>query len=187
MDYFISVLDKYLGQFVCEDAGRYRGQCPQWIRNILIICGVEWNGKTGNGNQVIDTLVRDYGGIYGESKYGYRIASADNKYDKAGHCWIEVKKDGKWIRYEQNAKENAGATSANFGAGTVYCVTKTDKPVPSYFYNIRYAYSPSIDLVIEVNSKKPEPTPVPSNEMPEWFKKWADGLADYLKNSIKEN
>lgn len=182
MEYFINFLNTKLGKFVCDDAGKYRGQCPQFIRDVMIDCGVEWKGKTGNGNQVIDTLVRDYGGYYGESKYGYRFASADNKYSKDGHCWLEVLENGKWVRYEQNVKENVGAIPANFGAGTVYCVTKTDKPVPSYYYNIRYAGSPSVDLVIEVNTKKP----TPASTYPDWFKKWAKDLANYINNSVKD-
>lgn len=183
MDYFISVLNKQIGKFVCEDAGIYRGQCPQWIRYLLIICGVEWNGRTGNGKEVIDTLVNEYGGYYGESKYGYRICSAENKYDSNGHCWLEVKEGDKWIRYEQNV-ENAGTKSANYGCGTVYSVSKTDKARPSYLYNVRYAASPSIDLVIKVHTKKPDPEPV-KDDTPDWFIDFIHDMGNFLNNYKK--
>lgn len=185
MENLKKVLDGVLGKFVCEDAGKYRGQCPQLIRYFLIMCGVEWPGRTGNGNQVIDTLVNEYGGYYGESKYGYRICSADVKGRSEGHCWIELNYNGQWMIYEQNAP-NSGTNTANFGCGTVYSVSK-DYYRENGIYNVRYAGHPSIDLVVEVNQPKPAPTPEPvKEEMPDWFKTWASNLSTYIANSIKE-
>ena len=176
------VLDDVLGGFVCNDAGIYKGQCPQLIRYFLIKCGVDWPGKTGNGNKVIDTLVNDYGGYYGESTRGYRICSADVKGNDNGHCWIELLIDGKWVVYEQNSAYT-GQKSADFGCGKTYAVGKRDSVDPDV-YNIRYAGHPSIDLVVDVN--QPKPTPTPSDTMPDWFKTWAKNLAKYINDSVKE-
>lgn len=191
MDNLKKVLEDVIGKFVCDDAGIYKGQCPQLVRYFLIKCGVEWPGRTGNGNQVVDTLVREYGGYYGQSSRGYRICSADVKGSSDGHCWIELNINGQWYVYEQNSP-NAGTKTANFGCGTVYSVSKaTDRPAG--IYNIRYAGHPSIDLVVDVNKPQPtpeptpEPTPAPvTDDMPQWFKDWAKGLADYINSSTKE-
>lgn len=186
MEDFINFMNSIVGRFVCDDGGIYKGQCPQLPRYVVVQMGCPWPGRTGNGNKVIDTMVNEYGGYYGQGKYGYRIASADSSVDKNGHCWIEVLENGRWVRYEQNVN-NSGAKTANFGCGTVYSVTKTDKAVPSYLYNIRYASHPSIDYYIEVHSKpKPEPTPEPEG-MPDWFKNWAKDLSNYIANSTKED
>ena len=148
------VLEDVLGKFVCDDAGIYKGQCPQLIRYFIIMCGVNWPGKTGNGNKVIDTLVNEYGGYYmseAESvKKGYRICSSDMKGSDVGHCWVELYLDGKWVIYQQN---NGGTKTADFGCGTVRCVSKSNSRAAGV-YNVRYAGSPSVDYVIEVENKK---------------------------------
>lgn len=182
MEDFIKLMDGIVGKYVCEDGGIYRGQCPQLIKWLVLIMGGYWNGRTGNGNEVLDIMCESFDGYMGQPKYDYRLCSADNKYDKNGHCWIEVKENGKWIRYEQNVN-NAGANSADFGCGKVYSVTKTDKALPSYLYNIRYAGHPSVDYYIKVHSEKP--APAPTEEMPDWFKKWANDLAEYIKSTTK--
>lgn len=192
MDALKNVLEGVLGKFVCDDAGQFRGQCPQLIRYFMIKCGVEWPGRTGNGNVVIDTLVSDYGGYYmteaDSIKKGYRICSSDMKGSSVGHCWIELYLDGKWVIYQQN---NGGEKTANFGEGTVRCVSKSDKRA-SGVYNVRYAGSPSVDLVIEVNKPKPAPTPEPTpepvkEEMPEWVKEFINDLGAFLANYKKES
>lgn len=186
MEDFIKVMDGIVGKYVCDDGGIYRGQCPQLIKWLVLIMGGYWNGRTGNGNEVLGTMCDNFDGYWGKPKYDYRLCSADNKYDKNGHCWIEVKIDGKWWRYEQNVN-NAGANSADFGCGKVYSVTKTDKALPSYLYNIKYAGHPSVDYYIKVYNEKPkpQPEPTPSEEMPDWFKKWANNLAEYIKSITK--
>lgn len=183
MDDFIKLMDGYIGKFVRDDGGIYKGQCPQWIKEIIVKMGCAWPGRTGNGNQVLDTMVNEYGGYWGKPKYDYRLCSADNKYDANGHCWLELKIGGTWYRYEQNVN-NDGAKSADFGCGKVYSVTKTSKALPSYLYNIRYAGHPSVDYYIEVYNKKKEDND--KDTMPDWFKKWAQDLANYISKSIKE-
>lgn len=187
MKSFDKLAETAIGTFVCDDGGIFKGQCPQFIKWLVIIVGGYWQGKTGNGNEVLSIMVDNFDGYWGESKYPYRLCSADNKYDKNGHCWLEVQDEsGKWWRFEQNV-ENAGAKSANFGSGTVYSVTKTDKALPSYLYNIKKAGHKCIDYYYQVyNEQNIKPEPTPSSKYPDYFKEWVNNLADYLKKSIKE-
>lgn len=180
----VALLDSMVGKFVLDDGGIYKGQCPQLIKWLIEIMGCDWTGKTGNGSEVIDTMVNNYGGYYGENKYGYRIVSAKVKGNNDGHCWIEVNYNGKWIYYQQNCNIN-GAKSADFGCGKVYSITKS-YDCPPDVYDIRYASHPSVDYYLEVHSKSPEPSPKPDSKYPDYFKEWVNNLADYLKNSVKE-
>ena len=183
MEDFVKLLDGLVNRFVCDDGGIYKGQCPQLIKYIVEIMGCPWPGRTGNGNQVIDTMVGEYGGYYGESKCGYRIVSADVKGSNDGHCWIEVRHNGQWLFYQQNRNLN-NAKSANFGCGKVYAITKSTE-CPSGVYNIRYAAHPSIDYYIKKHNQ-PSPAPTPTTKYPDYFKDWVNELADWLKSSIKE-
>lgn len=184
MEDFINLLNSMIGQFVLDSGGIYKGQCPQLVKWLIEIMGCPWVGNTGNGNKVIDTMVNNYGGYYGESKYGYRIFSCDVKGNSDGHCGIEVKVNGKWIRYEQNIN-NPNTNTANFGCGTVYSISKFEGSHAGE-YNYRYAGHPSVDYYIEQHSKKPEPSPQPKSDYPDWFVKWVNEQVNNLKNSVKE-
>lgn len=154
----LNVLESALGKFVCEDGGIYKGQCPQlpwyFARNL----GMNWQGKTGNGNQTVDRVI-EQGGYAGESPKGYRIASCDVNGTNNGHTWVEIKINGQWVIYEQNVNRE-GAKSANYGCGTCYSTTKTVTP-GSWRKNVRYAGHPAIDAYIDEHDK-PEPTPTPA-------------------------
>ena len=183
MKSFYELAKTAIGQFVCEDGGTYRGQCPQLIKWLVLIVGGYWNGRTGNGNEVLSLMVDNFDGYWGKSKYPYRLCSADNKYDKNGHCWLEVQDaNGKWWRIEQNV-ENADAKSANYGCGTVYSVTKTDNALPSYLYNIKYAGHKCIDYYYQVYEEQNKPK---EDTYPKWFEDWVNFMLDSLKKSIKE-
>lgn len=163
MEALIKVCEAVLGQFVCFDNDVYRGQCTRLPKYTLIMCGVEWPGNTGDGKKVVDTVVQ-MGGYYmseeeSEAK-GYRICSCDVDGIDTGHTYLQIKINGEWVTYEQNVKRD-GVTSADFGAGTVYSVSKTTQP-GNWRKNVRYAGHPSIDLVIEANTPKPEPEPLPT-------------------------
>ena len=159
MDAFKGILDGVLNQFVCEDGGIYRGQCPQLPKYVLRACGGDWPGATGNGNNLVDRLVQ-IGGYYGESSRGYRICSCDVSGSKWGHTWIEINVNGKWIIYEQNAGR-PGVPTANFGCGTVYAVSTTDNR-GSWRLNVRYAAHPTIDAWIDAHQPTP-PAPTPTD------------------------
>lgn len=178
MEDLVNLLNSIIGQFVMSDGGIYRGQCSQLVKWLIVIMGCDWVGRTGNGNEVVDVMVNEYGGYYGESKYGYRIFSCDVKGSQYGHCGVEVKVNGKWIRYEQNAK-NSSANTADFGCGTVYSVSKCEGN-HSGEYNFKYAGHPSVDYYIEVHSNKK------SSKYPDWFKDFIKKLSNYLNDSVKE-
>lgn len=182
MNDFIKLMDSYIGKFVCTDGGIYRGQCPQLIKEIIQIMGCDWVGKTGNGNQVLDIMCNNYGGYWGKPAYDYRLGSANNKYDSNGHCWIELKINGKWYRYEQNVN-NDGAKTADYGCGKVYSITKTDKDLPTYLYDVKYAGHPSIDYYIQVHNKKEDDN---KNQYPDYFKKFTEELGNYIANYCKK-
>lgn len=180
---FDKIVESSVGKFVCDDSGIYKGQCPQFIKWLVLISGGYWNGKTGNGNEVLGIMVDNFDGYWGKSKYPYRLCSANNKYDKNGHCWLEIQDEkGKWWRFEQNVN-NDGAKTADFGCGTVYSVTKTDKELPSYLYDIKYAGHKCIDYYYQVydEQKKPDET-----KYPQWFVDWVNKQISFLKESIKE-
>ena len=180
---FDKLAETAVGTFVCDDGGKYKGQCPQWIKWLVLIVGGYWQGSTGNGNEVLQKMVDNFDGYWGESKYPYRLCSADNKNDSNGHCWLEVKdENGKWWRFEQNAK-NDGVKTADFGCGTVYSVSKTDKALPSCLYNIKYAGHKCIDYYYQVyeEQKKPDTT-----KYPDWFVEWVNKQINFLKESVKE-
>lgn len=188
MDALQKVFEDVIGQFVCFDNDVFRGQCTRLPKYLMIMCGVPWPGPTGNGNQLVDVLVKDLGGYYmSESdsiSKGYRVCSCDVDGSKYGHTWVELLINGNWVIYEQNVKRD-GTKSANFGEGTVYSVSKTTNR-GNWRKNIRYAGHKSIDLVIEVNTPKPEPTPEPTpvddKKMPVWFEDFVHNLGDYMKN-----
>lgn len=188
MEALKAILDGVLGQFVCEDGGIFRGQCPQLPKYMARKCGVDWPGKTGNGNKLVDTVVA-LGGYYGESPKGYRICSCDVSGSNNGHTWVEIKINGQWVIYEQNVKRE-GTVSANFGCGTVYSVSTTTQ-AGSWRKNARYAGHPTIDAFIDAHpDPKPEPTPTPTPE-PAKFKvgdtviptKWVDYNGTPLKQT----
>ncbi len=156
------ILRAALGQFVCEDGGIYRGQCPQLPKYMARACGMDWPDPTGNGNTLVDRVV-ELGGYYGESKYGYRICSCTVNGNKWGHTWVEILVDGQWRIYEQNVGRD-GLQPRDFGCGPTYPVsTATERG--SWRQNIRYAGHPAIDAFIEAHpDKEPEPTPEPSEE-----------------------
>ena len=162
MEKLKAILDGVVGQFVIDDGDIFRGQCTRLPKYFCQQCGINWQGKTGDGKNVIDTLVNTYGGYYGESAYGYRIASAEVKGNSNGHCWVELLVDGQWTIYEQNIP-NAGTTTADFGEGVVYSVSKSNTPY-KYAYNIRYAGSPIIDAFVMANTPEPTPEPQPEPE-----------------------
>lgn len=145
MNDFIQILENAIGRFVADDAGIYKGQCPQLPRYLAMQCGMEWPGRTYNGNKLVDRIY-ELGGYYAESHLGYRICSCDVAGSEFGHTWVEVKINGEWTIYEQNANR-AGAVASDFGCGTVYSVTKTTNP-GSWRKNIRYAAHPLIDQYI---------------------------------------
>ena len=160
MDAAINILEGALGQFVCADGGKFRGQCPQLPKYFAQACGVNWPGITGNGNTLVDRLVQ-LGGYYGEGN-GYRIASCDVAGSPYGHTWVEIKINGQWVIYEQNINR-PGTTAANFGEGTVYSVSKTTNP-GAWRLNIEYAAHPVIDKFIADHTPAPAPTPEPGSE-----------------------
>lgn len=162
MEKLKEILDGVVGQFVIDDGDIFRGQCTRLPKYFCQQCGINWQGKTGDGKNVVDTLVNTYGGYYGESVCGYRIASAEVKGNSNGHCWVELLVDGQWTIYEQNIP-NAGTTTANFGEGVVYSVSKSNTPY-KYAYNIRYAGSPIIDAFVVANTPEPTPEPQPTPE-----------------------
>ena len=49
MDALKAILDGVLGQFVCDDGGIFRGQCPQLPKYMARKCGLNWTGATGDG------------------------------------------------------------------------------------------------------------------------------------------
>lgn len=160
------VLDEVIGQFVIDDGDVFRGQCTRLPKYLMIKCGVDWPGVTGNGCTLVDTLVKNMGGYYmseeeSEAK-GYRVCSCDINGSDYGHTWIEIKVNGEWVIYEQNVYRQ-GVLSADFGVGTVYSVSTTNNR-GNYRLNTRYAGHQSIDAVIEANTPKPEPTPEPIPE-----------------------
>lgn len=151
------------------------------------MCGCPWEGNTGNGNQLVDTLVKVEGGYYMDEATsvakGYRVCSCDVSGSKYGHTWVELLLNGQWVIYEQNIKRD-GTVSANFGEGTVYSVSKAyDRG--SWRKNVRYAGHPSIDAVIEANPPKKEPVSVDNKQAPEWFKEFAKDLGNYIANYYK--
>lgn len=157
------VLDEVLGEFVCEPTDIYCGQCTRLPKHLMIKCGVDWPGPTGDGRTFVDTLVKSMGGYYmseeeSEAK-GYRICSCEVPGSDRGHTWPEIKINGEWVIYEQNVKRE-GTIEGNFGCGIVYSVSKTTNR-GSWRKDVRYAGHPSIDLVIEANTPKPEPEPEP--------------------------
>lgn len=183
MKSFFKLANTAVGTFVCDDGGIYRGQCPQFIKWLVLIVGGYWQGKTGNGNEVLQNMVDNFDGYWGKSKYPYRLCSADNKYDKNGHCWLEVQgDDGKWYRIEQNVN-NSGAKSDDFGCGKVYSVTITDKPLPDYLYNIKYAGNTCIDYYFQVYEEKNKPV---ESKYPDWFKNAVNEQIKFLQNLIKD-
>lgn len=158
MDALKAILDGALGQFVCEDGGVFRGQCPQLPKYLARACGVNWTGQTGNGNTCVDRLVA-LGGYYGESNRGYRICSCEVAGSTNGHTWVEIKLNGQWVVYEQNVKRE-GTKAANYGCGTVYSVSTTNQRA-AWRNTARYAAHPTIDAYIDAHTK-PEPTPTPT-------------------------
>lgn len=166
MEALKKVLEDVLGQFVCFDGDIYRGQCTRLPKYVLIMCGCPWEGKTGDGKELVDTLVKVEGGYYMDEatsvEKGYRICSCDVDGIDTGHTWLELLINGEWVIYEQNVNRE-GTTAANFGVGTVYSVSKTGNR-GNWRKNVRYAGHKSIDLVIEVNTPKPEPEPEPTPE-----------------------
>ena len=167
MDALKEILESVLGKFVCEDGGKFKGQCPQLPKYMARACGVEWPGKTGNGSKLVDTVVQ-LGGYYGQGKVGeYRIASCDVSGSTNGHTWVEIKVNGIWTIYEQNINR-AGTKTANFGAGTVYSVSKTTNP-GNWRKKIRYAGHPTIDAFIKAHTPAPAPAPTPAPQ-PAGFK-----------------
>ena len=183
MEALKKVFEDVIGKFVCFDNDVYRGQCTRLPKYLMIMCGVPWDCPTGNGNKVVDTLVKSLGGYYMDEatslQKGYRVCSCDVSGSTYGHAWVELLLNGEWVIYEQNINRE-GTNTANFGKGTVYSVSKTTNR-GSWRKNVRYAGHKSIDLVIEANTPKPQP-----ETMPQWFKDWANGLADYIKESVKE-
>lgn len=166
MDAIKNILEGVIGKFVCDDAGKYKGQCPQLPRYFVNACGGNWQGATGNGNVTVDYVVKN-GGYYGQGKGGeYRIASCDVAGSPYGHTWVEIKVNGQWTIYEQNINR-AGTKSANFGVGTVYSVSKTTQP-GSWRKNIEYAGHPAIDNYIKAHT--PQPTPPAPQPQPAGFK-----------------
>ena len=161
MDAFVGILEGVLNQFVCEDGGIYRGQCPQLPKYAVRACGGNWPGATGNGNNLVDRVVQ-IGGYYGESSRGYRFCSCDVSGSQWGHTWIEVNVGGKWVIYEQNAGR-PGVPSADYGCGTCYAVSKTDNR-GNWRLNVRYAGHPAVDAYIDAHKPAPAPTPKKSNE-----------------------
>lgn len=159
MDALKAILDAVLGQFVCEDGGIYKGQCPQLPKYMARKCGLNWTGATGDGKNCVDRVVQ-LGGYYGESSRGYRIcSSSDGQY---GHTWVELKINGRWVIYEQNVKR-AGTRTADFGCGTVYSVSTTDQR-GAWRDNARYAAHPVIDAFIDTHQPTPPaPTPTPTD------------------------
>lgn len=163
-------LDAALGKFVCDDGGVYKGQCAQLPKYFARNLGMNWPGRTNNGNKLVDRVV-ELGGYYGEGKQGYRIASCDIKDSKYGHTWVEIKINGTWTIYEQNVNRG-GVASADFGVGRVYATTKT-QTAGSGRLNIRYAGHPAIDAYIEKADKpapKPQPQPQPQPQPAQGFK-----------------
>lgn len=168
MDDLKKILEGAIGQFVCTDGGRFRGQCPQLPKYMARACGVNWPGATGNGNTLVDTVVR-LGGYYGQGKTGtYRIASCDVSGSKYGHTWVEIKQGNTWTIYEQNINR-AGTKAANFGEGTVYSVSKTTNP-GNWRKNIRYAGHPTIDAYIKAHTPQPTPPAPQPQPQPAGFK-----------------
>lgn len=159
MDSFKGILDGVLNQFVCEDGGIYRGQCPQFPKYVVRACGGDWPGATGNGNNCVDRVVQ-IGGYYGESSRGYRICSCDVAGSQWGHTWVEINVNGNWVIYEQNAGR-AGVPTANYGCGTVYAVSTTNNR-GSWRLNVRYAGHPAIDAYIDAHKPTP-PAPTPTD------------------------
>lgn len=160
MDALKAILDGVLGQFVCEDGGIYRGQCPQLPKYMARKCGLNWTGATGDGRNCVDRVVQ-LGGYYGESSRGYRICSSnDGQY---GHTWVELKINGRWVVYEQNVKR-AGVNAADFGCGTVYSVSTTDQR-GAWRDNARYAAHPVIDAFIDTHPAPVPPAPTPTPEI----------------------
>lgn len=160
MDALKAILDGVLGQFVCDDGGIYRGQCPQLPKYMARACGLNWTGATGDGRNCVDRVVQ-LGGYYGESSRGYRICSSnDGQY---GHTWVELKINGRWVVYEQNVKR-AGTNAADFGCGTVYSVSTTDQR-GAWRDNARYAAHPVIDAFIDTHPAPVPPAPTPTPEI----------------------
>lgn len=158
MDALKAILDAVLGQFVCEDGGVFRGQCPQLPKYMARKCGLNWTGATGDGKNCVDRVVQ-LGGYYGESSRGYRIcSSSDGQY---GHTWVELKLNGRWVVYEQNVKR-AGTNTADFGCGTVYSVSTTDQR-GAWRDNARYAAHPVIDAFIDTHPAPVPPAPQPAD------------------------
>lgn len=160
------VLDEVLGKFVCEPEDIYCGQCTRLPKYLMIKCGVDWPGATGDGCSLVDVLVNDMGGYYmneeeSEAK-GYRVCSCDVSGSTHGHTWLEIKINGEWVIYEQNVKRE-GTMEADFGCGPVYSVSLTTNR-GNWRKNVRYAGHVSIDAVIEANTPKPEPAPEPTPE-----------------------
>lgn len=158
MDALKAILDGVLGQFVCEDGGVYKGQCPQLPKYMARACGLNWTGATGDGRNCVDRVVQ-LGGYYGESSRGYRICSSnDGQY---GHTWVEIKRNGRWVVYEQNVKR-AGTKTADFGCGTVYSVSTTNQR-GAWRDNARYAAHPVIDAFIDAHPAPVPPAPTPTD------------------------
>lgn len=172
MDAFKGILEGVLNQFVCEDGGLYRGQCPQLPKYVVRACGGDWPGATGHGYQTVDRVVQ-IGGYYGESSRGYRICSCDVAGSPYGHTWVEVNLGGQWVIYEQNAGR-AGVPTADFGVGTVYAVSKTNNR-GSWRLNVRYAGHPAIDAWIDAHQPTP-PAPTPDIKVGDTVlpKDWVD-------------